>query len=118
MVYSLIVSQNLFGFNLFVAKNKSLTERSSIRLLYRAAEKDIAFKSVRHYRIPAIFGFATQPAPTLSMTEIILAVYFFNLRLIPYIPTMPFQKTILCYNSIGSRRRLTILVLAEVQLWK
>ena len=33
MVYLLIVSQNLFGFNLFVAKNKSLTERSSIRLL-------------------------------------------------------------------------------------
>ncbi len=87
-------------------------------LLYRAAEKDIAFKSGRHYRIPAILGFATQPAPTLSMTAIILAVYFFNLRLIPYIPTMPFQKTILCYNSIRSRRRLTILVLAEVQLWK
>lgn len=86
--------------------------------MYRAAEKDIAFKSVRHYRIPAILGFATQPAPTLSMTAIILAVYFFNLRLIPYVPTMPFQKTILCYNSIGSRRRLTILVLAEVQLWK
>lgn len=86
--------------------------------LYRAAEKDIAFKSVRHYRIPAIFGFATQPAPTLSMTAIILAIYFFNLWLIPYVPTMPFQKTILCYNSIGSRRRLTILVLAEVQLWK
>ena len=37
MVYLLIVSQNLFGFNLFVAKNKSLTERSSIRLL--AAEE-------------------------------------------------------------------------------
>ena len=86
--------------------------------LYRAAKKDIAFKSGRHYRIPAIFRFATQPAPTLSMTAIILAVYFFNLRLIPYIPTMPFQKTILCYNNIGSRRRLTILVLAEVQLWK
>ena len=86
--------------------------------MYRAAEKDIAFKSGRHYRIPAIFGFATQPAPTLSMTAIILAVYFFNLRLIPYVPTMPFQKTILCYNSIGSRRRLTILVLAEVHLWK
>ena len=33
MVYLLIVSKNLFGFNLFVAKNKSLTERSSIRLL-------------------------------------------------------------------------------------
>ena len=80
--------------------------------MYRATEKDIAFKSGRHYRIPAILGFATQPAPTLSMTAIILAVYFFNLRLIPYIPTMPFQKTILCYNSIGSRRRLTILVLA------
>lgn len=64
------------------------------------------------------FQFVAQPAPTLSMTAIILAVYFFNLRLIPYIPTMPFQKTILCYNSIGSRRRLTILVLAEVQLWK
>ena len=86
--------------------------------MYRAAEKDIAFKSGRHYRIPAIFRFATQPAPTLSMTAIILAVYFFNLRLIPYSLTMPFQKTILCYNSIESRRRLTILVLAEVHLWK
>ena len=64
------------------------------------------------------FQFAAQLAPTLSMTAIVLAVYFFNLRLIPYIPTMPFQKIILCYNSIGSRRRLTILVLAEVQLWK
>ena len=86
--------------------------------MYRAAEKDIAFKSGRHYRIPAIFRFATQPAPTLSMTSIILTLYFFNLRLIQCIPTMPFQKTILCYNSIGSRRRLTILVLAEVHLWK
>lgn len=48
MVYLLIVSQNLFGFNLFVVKNKSLTERSSIRLLYRAAEKDITQKSLWH----------------------------------------------------------------------
>ena len=99
-------------------KTKTAPQKGAVFVLYRAAERDIAFKSVRHYRIPAIFGFATQPAPTLSMTAIILAVYFFNLRLIPYIPTMPFQKTILCYNSIGSRRRLTILVLAEVQLWK
>lgn len=99
-------------------KTKTAPQKGAVFVLYRAAEKDIAFKSGRHYRIPAIFGFATQPAPTLSMTAIILAVYFFNLRLIPYVPTMPFQKTILCYNSIGSRRRLTILVLAEVQLWK
>ena len=102
----------------FMRENKNSTPKRCCFVLYRAAEKDIAFKSVRHYRIHAIFGFATQPAPTLSMTAIILAVYFFNLRLIPYIPTMPFQKTILCYNSIGSRHRLTILVLAEVQLWK
>ena len=69
--------------------------------LARSTEKDIAFKSERHYQIPAIFRFATQPYPTLSMTSIILTLYFFNLRLIPYIPTMPFQKTILCYNSKG-----------------
>lgn len=48
MVYLLIISQNLFGFNLFVVKNKSLTERSSIRLLYRAAKKDITRKSLRY----------------------------------------------------------------------
>lgn len=104
--------------SLFYLRKQKQHSSGCCFVLYRAAEKDIAFKSGRHYRIPAIFRFATQPAPTLSMTEIILAVYFFNLRLIPYIPTMPFQKTILCYNSIGSRRRLTILVLAEVQLWK
>ena len=110
--------KNGFHESLYHSQKKRTRPVRVCPILYRAAKKDIAFKSGRHYRIPAIFRFATQPAPTLSMTALILAVYFFNLRLIPYIPTMPFQKTILCYNNIGSRRRLTILVLAEVQLWK
>ena len=119
--------------NLMIAKKQANARKTPEIVRFRGFEAMISFSASQYvsrrrkrYRFQirkalpntCRFQFAAQPAPTLSVTAIILAVYFFNLRLIPYIPTMPFQKTILCYNSIGSRRRLTILVLAEVQLWK
>ena len=43
-----------------------------------ATEKDIAFKSGRHYRIPAFFRFATQHSPALSTASIVLLLCFFT----------------------------------------
>ena len=79
-------------------------------LLYRAAEKDIAFEPGRHRRTPTVFWFRRTAPPALSTAEAVLALYFFNFQLISYVLTIPFQKPVLCYNSIGSRRRLTISV--------
>ena len=60
--------------------------------LYRAAEKDIAFEPGRHRRTPTVFLFRRTAHLTLSTAEAVLALYFFYLRLIPYIPSIPFQK--------------------------
>ena len=38
------------------------------------------------------FQFAAQSSPTLSIAAIVPLLYFFNLWLIPHVPTMPFPK--------------------------